>query len=127
MGHMKKVECFEFDPVIYPRKLWIMVTNNPNDIYADFQNPDNPDTKIDDNAFNKYGAFTCRAERKSDLILGVLIVFGSKKSIDIKTIAHESFHAVEYISDDVGLQVTDEQAAYLIGWCAECCDKVKRT
>lgn len=111
----------EFDPQLYPRKLWVMITDNSEDVYANFQNQEDNSLKFNDSIFNKYGAFCCRAERKSDLMLGVLIVFGSKKHMSYKTISHECYHAVEYFSEDIGLDMYGEHNAYLMGWMFECC------
>ena len=74
-------------------------------------------------------ATTYKMNRRKGHGCAVGIVFWKKPVIDI--IAHEAFHAADYIFNELGVDfVTDgsnEHWAYLIGWIAGCCgDFVKK-
>ncbi|MDR2286204.1 MAG: hypothetical protein LBE04_01820, partial [Prevotellaceae bacterium] len=57
---------------------------------------------------------------------GVIIVF-RPKCFDCGTIAHEASHAAGYIFHYIGCDMdAGEPTAYLIGWIADCCWKIKR-
>ena len=66
------------------------------------------------------------ALKKEDNLIGILIVFENVKSFTVKTIAHETAHAVKQIWNHLGEDYFgDEATAYLSGWIADCCWKVK--
>lgn len=75
-------------------------------------------------------ATTYRMKRKGKHKgIAVGIVFWDKPVID--TIAHESFHAADFIFKHIGADFcsdgSNEHWAYLIGWIAGCCgDFVKK-
>ena len=114
---------YEFDPVLYPIKLWVVVTNN-NDILNDrFSWYPEENIKID---FDKATAVTGMALKKDDKALGVLIVFENSKQLDMKNITHETSHAIKRIWNHLNEEYFgDEATAYLAGWIADCCWKVK--
>ena len=70
------------------------------------------------------GAILSR-HRESKLI-GILIIFENKKYFTIENIAHETSHATEMIWQHLYEQEWGSEAnAYLSGWIADCCWKVK--
>jgi len=122
---MEKTIIHQFDPVIYPFKLWVSITDDLNVISEKFidhksgkeLSKDNPDKTI---------AFTQCVEQKSDYLIGAIIVFRRKGYCSTKIIAHEATHAARMIWDHVGEEATGMEAdAYLVGWIAECIEKVK--
>lgn len=124
---INKPVIHEFDPIIYPRKLWIMITDNPKDIEEYFE--DEKGRKLDYESFKNRRASTMSAIRKDTDDFGVLIVFHKEEYLTISTIAHESFHVADWFCDILGLdcerEKSNEHIAYLIGWVAQCCEKVK--
>lgn len=54
----------------------------------------------------------------------VLVYFADKESANISTIAHEAFHAADFMMDTLGIvfnkDCQNEHVAYLIGWIARC-------
>jgi len=114
---------YEFDPVIYPVKLWVVVTDSNkilNDRFSWY-----PEEKIDVD-FNIVNAATGMALKKDGKLLGVLIVFETSKQMNVKNIAHETSHAVKKIWNHLHEDFfADEATAYLSGWIADCCWKVK--
>lgn len=107
----------EFDPVIYPRKLWIAITTeNIADRFKDLEN------LADD--VNAHVSTTSDIHRG---YIGVIIRFRSIEDIDFKTVSHESVHAADIIFAELGVKAdtdNDEHLAYLVGWIADCCREV---
>ena len=123
----KKVIIHQFDPVIYPRKVWIAITSDLKNISDMFLDKNSKGEMIYiESISNKFHAITQLVTQKETNYLGVVIVFSLKSSITIKNIAHEATHAARIIWDELGEDLTGEEAdAYLVGWIAECCEKVK--
>ena len=108
----------EFDPLIYPRKLWIAVGKGQfNDIFEGV-------SKWDDNA----DAVVDETYHKCNKKGGVLIRFGCIEDMSITNITHESLLAALMIYDYCDILVdtkNQEHICYLAGWIAKCCDEVK--
>lgn len=126
-----KTVIHEFDPVIYPRKLWICI--NPST--AELENSFSIDTKYGSGnlKFDKYYslATTSPVFKKDGDCRGVLICLKNQKSADFDIISHESIHAADYICEELGIKGQDfsennEAYAYLVGWISKCCGEAKR-
>ena len=90
---MKKKGYYEFDPVIYPRKLWVHIGGDFIDIAKSaFDGIILPDGKDD-----YFGITYEKAERKSDKKYGILVSFPLKKYMTMGNISHESSHVVDAI------------------------------
>lgn len=121
----EKVQIHQFDPVLYPFKLWIAITDDLKAISERFV--DHPTGKEFGTESENMIAFTQNVQQKSDGLIGEIIVFKKRGDCSVKTIAHESTHAARLLWDHVGENATGMEAdAYLVGWIAECCEKVKR-
>lgn len=123
---MKKSIIHEFDPVIYPVKIWIAITDDLNEvseIFMDYDTKEGISPKFND----KLQAFIQPVARMSDGKIGFLSVFRSMKYCDTKTIAHEATHVARFIWDYLGETITGTEAdAYLVGWIAECIEIAKK-
>lgn len=88
---MKKKGYYEFDPVIYHRKLWVHIGCDFNEMASSaFDGIILPDED------EEYGGVTYeKAERKSDKKYGILVSFPSKKDMTMGNISHESSHVVD--------------------------------
>lgn len=113
----------EFDPVIYPRRLWVVV-NCPasvlNDMFED---------KYEDLPESASAEVVPARRLKPEVLGGVLVRFKSKKDMTTSIITHESSHAAMEIYDYIGAKVdiqNQEPFSYLAGWVADCIDKVKK-
>lgn len=119
----KKNVFHEFDPVIYPLKLWVVMTNSVEIINERFSSYPKGEIEMD---FRKFDAGVILAVKKEDKNIGILMVFENAKHFTIETIAHETSHAVreiwKHLKEDY---YGDEATAYLSGWIADCCWKVK--
>lgn len=116
-------KIYEFDPVIYPRLLWIAVgvpTAVLNDMFED---------KLEDMAESSNAEVINARRLKPDVKGGVLIRFRSKRDMTANVTTHEAAHAALEIFDYIGAFVdfqNQEPFCYLVGWIAKCIDKVKR-
>lgn len=121
-----KQNIFEFDPVIYPYKLWIVIDKTPNiivDKFNDYKGDIIEGLELDTKNMD---AFAMQVSRKDDKMLGATIYFRSKKSMSYDLVAHESSHAAKYLFEHIGADIKEhEPFEYVIGWIASCCEKVK--
>lgn len=110
---MKKI--FEYNPVIYPRKLWVSVGASTKELNEVFEEVGDME---DSSIATVYSV--CRTENKMD---GMLIRFNNRMDMTPSVIAHESVHAAMGIYGYVGAEVdldNQEPFAYLVGWIADC-------
>lgn len=123
---MKKTIIHQFDPLIYPVKLWVAITKDNKSLNERFMwKYDNSDIDID---FDNNDGITGLVKSRENNLIGVLIVFENKKAVTISNIAHESSHAVDDIWTRIGEKnVGHEANAYLIGWIAKCINEAKNS
>lgn len=123
----KKVIVHEFDPVIYPYKIWICISNdldNACEMFFDMET-DKDFIFTDESNSSKYAAMALPAIKKDGRYCGTLIPFKSKKEMSMKNIAHESSHAAKQLFEYIGADIKQhEPFEYVVGWIAECCEKV---
>lgn len=116
------MNIFEFDPQIYPRKLWVSVGASTEELQEKFGKDDIKDFG------ESYYAETMAVQQKEPLLGGVLVRFQDLKVMTTENIAHEAAHASIEIFDycDCRIDVDNQEPfAYLVGWIAKCCDEVK--
>jgi hypothetical protein len=114
----KQVKLHEFDPVIYPRLIWI--TASTCKFEDRFEN-------VSDFSNNCHAVVDCVFD-KLQTRGGVLIRFANKNAMTIGNITHESIHAALNILGYCDIATTtdnQEPLSYLAGWIAECCEEVK--
>lgn len=118
------VKIHQFDPVIYPVKLWVAVTTDGEVIKERFHliNAENFEFNRHD-----YEAITFPVKQKAvPTYKGFLVVFTQKKCMTVKIMAHEATHVARMMWKHLGEDVTGEEAdAYLVGWIASCMNEVK--
>ena len=121
---MNKIIFHEFDPVIYPLKLWV-VKNPTNEVIKErFIHYDGE--KIEDD-FRKISA----AAVYNTVLLNVEtdnfgILVSIKNGLTVKYTAHEATHAARFMWDWLReREPAIEADAYLVGWIAECIWQVK--
>jgi hypothetical protein len=121
------MEIHEFDPVIYPYRLWIIVDKTPYDITKEFNEYNGNRIEFIETDTKRLQAFTMSAYRKINPMYGVIIFFRSKQSMSYELVAHEASHAAKYLFDHIGAKIQEhEPFEYVIGWIANCCEKVKK-
>lgn len=107
----------EFDPLIYPRKLWVAKST---DILSDrFEGL----SDWDDNSYAMVNNVYDKVHGKG----GILVRF-AEGGLTVSTIAHESSHAAMDIFSYIGATVdldNQEPYSYLVGWIASCLEQVR--
>lgn len=107
----------KFDPVIYPRKVWVSIGKN------DLSEFGNVEPVGDDAAASVQQVLNVKHN-----LYGILIQFKSKALMTPKFIAHEASHAAMEVFKECGCFVDTENQepfAYLIGAIVEFCYKCK--
>lgn len=115
---MKENEIAEFDPLIYPRRLWVVVGRERYESRFDGVTP------WSDDAY----AITDRAYDRESGKGGIMVRFGSVGDMTFSNMAHEAVHVAAEIYDYCGIKAemnNSEHLAYLVGWAARCMGQVK--
>lgn len=115
-------KIFDFNPTIYPIKIWIAVGASTQYLNSLFKN------KVEDIPSYLHGKTTFETKIGNADECGILIRFDSKENMNAKMISHESAHAALKIFEKVGGKVShdsDELFAHLIGYIAGCISDVK--
>ena len=127
---MKKISenIWEFDPQVYPQLLWVAVnpTEEEQKKFTTIYNEPEEDLKAD---LNGCHAVVDRVRFKESRRTGNIITFSSLECINFTNVAHESSHVAMDICSYCGVKThydNPEPISYLIGWVADCCDKVKK-
>lgn len=124
---MKKKEAtiHQFDPVIYPYKIWVVVSDSLNILKENFLERDNQEMQFIGED-SKYEAMCCDVKIKKEGKFGSVILFKNKRLMDVKNISHESVHAAKNLFEHIGANIKpSEPFEYLVGWIAGCIEKVK--
>jgi hypothetical protein len=121
-----EIGVYEFDPVIYTYKIWIVVGKSPAKISDYFLHCDNTQIKDIEQDTDKFLAFTQRVISKKNPSYGSIIFFRRKRDIaDYNTVAHESSHAAKHLFEYINADMTaHEPFEFVIGWIAGCCQEV---
>ena len=117
----------EFDPLIYPRKVWVTYDATAKELNEMFPDGDGSGSMFTDDMSICYG-MTCKVYDTTNDKGGVLIRFSNKDSMTSWNMAHECVHAAtgifSYISAEISTS-NDEPFAYLVTWLMRCCEATK--
>lgn len=129
-----KVQIHQFDPVIYPCRIFVAVKPSFEDVTEVFYglNKENDRYDISHEQFDR-DRFTIATvfivSHKKNGWIGLFVSVWKPGSLDVKTICHESSHCADYICEKFGISNGSydegEARAYLQGWIADCIYKVK--
>jgi len=120
-----KIQIHQFDPVIYPFKIWITIGITDFQLKSNFCNLDY--SEISYNLSKDSHAFTDDVRHKETRYVGALINFENKKQITMNNVAHEASHAAKMLFEYIGADIRQhEPFEYVIGWIADCCDQVRK-
>ena len=111
---------FEYDPVIYPRKLWVHI----GDDFKELAPKAFCNVVIDENKDYR-GVEYGEVVRKSDDKYGILVSFPKRKDMTMDICVHEASHVCDDLEKATGLEHGGESSAYLIGWIASCINKAR--
>ena len=115
-------KIYEFNPVIYPIRLWVSMTQDEELLNKKFEYVYRKQPIV---IHDNYYAITYDVFRKKTTHeAGILILF-NEDGMTMKYITHEAFHVIDGILEYIGEENPgDEQKAYLGGWVAQCCEVV---
>lgn len=120
------IKYYEFSNPIYPRKIWVTITNHPENLNSLFEFKD---CILNDRVFDKYESITDNAINKESSDLGILAAFSSMEYLNSKTIGHEAQHILDCFITACDLEQypndRNEHIAYLKGYIDECLWSVK--
>jgi hypothetical protein len=125
------MKVHEFDPVIYPIKLWV-VTNQDESVCDMFKykyNGKSVEIEDDDN-IDWIAVTTNMVIENSTNNNGIIVTLGSNYEITPKVMAHEACHISSNIYDFIGakeINLGGEQHAYFLDWIVGCIDSVVKT
>lgn len=120
-----KTKVHEFDPVIYPVKLWVLIAEDSDYLRSQFvyypskktlqvEIPEDTDALVD------------TVMLKSNNEIGILITFRDFESCNTGTIVHEACHVADRFWKRIGERKKgSESNAYFIEWIVKCCEKAK--
>ena len=131
-GNMSKIH--EFDPLLYPFKLWVAKDPKISDFKDVFWGMNDKSTMIELTADNFYQlgciASTCPMQKKETFERGCLVSLWRPKDVGVGAIAHEATHVVDWVCDEVGLRgftfEGGEARAYLVQWVANCIEEARK-
>ena len=111
---------FEYDPVIYPRKLWVHI----GDDFKELAPKAFCNIVIDENK-DYSGVEYGEVIRKSDDKYGILVSFPNRKYMTMDVCAHEASHVCDDLENALNIKHGDEPSAYLLGWIAGCINNAR--
>ena len=112
----------QFDPQIYPRKLWVVIEPDMGKLMSRFGGLEKDE--LEDETWD---AMTAHVYNKNKNIGGLMVIFKNSECLTSSNITHESIHVAMDILDYVGVKIdydNQEPLAYLAGWVTECVYKV---
>jgi len=123
---MKKSDIIhEFDPIIYPIKLWVSIANDTDYIKSKFlYYPQRKELNFDRHI--EFDASVDTVMNKETNMIGFLVCFNNFKVCTNGVIAHEATHVSDRVWNHIGERKKAKEAnAYLVEWIFNCIEKVK--
>jgi hypothetical protein len=130
-----KSKIYEFNPVIYPTRLWVCKKPETADVAELFYPFNNYGEMVDSfgEALEYDGgryATTVIVGNKKSHWRGCLVSILIPKGCDAGICAHEALHYIAYLSEQFDIPLggfdTSEPLAYLEQWATNCIDSVLR-
>jgi hypothetical protein len=122
-----RTKIHQFAPVIYPIKLWIAISKDGKELNGLFRHKATDEViRFEEYNVENFEAMAFRVSEVESNCVGVLIVFTKRTYMTCKTITHEAVHAAGYVFQHIGQQIDSEEPfAFLTGWIADCCWRMK--
>lgn len=132
----KECKIYEFNPIVYPFRLWVGMNVHSNDVQNKFfaYNFDETVSDFTDKELlqTNVAATTYPVVERESGQWGAFININRKDKISVGVMAHESSHVCDMLSDRFGLVGEidkmfshGEARAYFIEWVANCINEVK--
>lgn len=122
---MEKVTIHQFDPEIYPFKIWVCISDNHDEVVKSFLNSetDKPFAECD---LSHLSAYASKVIHRESRLYGTLLTFRSKDDMSPAIVAHEASHAAKFLFEHISADVAPhEPFEYLLGWIVDKCFIVK--
>lgn len=116
----------QFNPVIYPRKLWVLKGGNSELIKRHFSDTDKSELVIPKEIGDGFDGMVLQVESKDNGCLGSLVWIAN--CVTVSEVAHEASHVAMDILSEMGYKLdaeNQEPLSYMIGWVADCIWQVK--
>lgn len=124
MKKKQKKMIDKYDPVIYPRLLYVCKNCTLKDLRDRFTTRKGLEISDEQDPSNETFTFYAIDKKTKDWVILVCIGYKSDSMEDyISDICHEAEHVKQSIFEDIGLPTTvdsQEADAYLVGWAAKC-------
>lgn len=107
-----------FNPVIYPRILWV-ATGEVNEVTSKFEYSNGDPIILKEKGY--FGVTLEGIKPKDEETIGVLIYIRHAESV--AQLIHEAVHAADIIFNDLGISFNlndDEHYAYFVQWVCDC-------
>lgn len=112
----KKNLLYEFDPVIYPRKLWVYIGSDEDYINRYFHE-NGSDKRLSFETNSEWDGLTLTEVVRNDTnMVGILVIFRNKADMRMGIVCHEASHAVDAIENIICMEHGGEPSAYLLEW-----------
>ena len=131
----KETRILEFDPVVYPFRLWVGKNVPHKSVEETFWalTTDMDKTPFDEVYYtrDRFVCATCYpvCDKESGWI-GIFCNIQYTKLLTVGRMAHEATHIVDFLCEKLGIEcytfTQGEPRAYLVEWATNCIDKVKR-
>lgn len=119
------MKIHQFDPEIYPFKIWICISNSSIEPDSNFLDG-KTGKEFDSVEVDMFEAYSVYVRHKESRLLGALIVFKSKKNMTTKNMAHEACHATKFLFEHIGASMEPhEPFEYALGWIVDKIVEVK--
>lgn len=127
---MKKKGYYEYNPQIYPRRLWIMYDTSEEEIDKCFTDKEGKPLVHCREPMSSFGGMVYdECASKAGGYLGNLVVFPKKRDMTMRNISHEALHTLLSIYDVCGLELVhngrNEHLTYLMGWISDCINRAR--
>lgn len=123
-------KIFEFDPVIYPTRVWVAVSPSYDDVNDKFYFLDESLDEVVEESKEKFDkhcsaiATTFAVVDRESAWKGVLVAIWRRKETGYGVVSHESTHCTDFLCDQLGIggySFNDgEPRAYYTQWVANC-------
>ena len=126
---MVKNKIHVFEDSIFPRSLFVTVTDSVAYLNERFESLESDDD-IEAEDYDMADAITFRCRHRKTGLYGVCVAFRGKNRMSVRTMAHEAVHVSAAFHHDLNMSMgfnigEDEAFAYISGWAANCMNQVK--
>lgn len=116
---MGKVKIYEFDPVIYPTRLWVAIRptfEDVKDVFG-FLDEDGNEVNVEDEFKHKDTSIaqTYSVYDRESGWKGCFVTIWKKNEVRCGIITHESMHCVDWLDDALGGLGSVEGRAFMTG------------